>query len=211
MKMKIKTQTKLLILMILAPLVFFFNNCSMGHSAKNGQNSSSSTGGDDGTEAYVITGTGALGVPTGDALAARLVNGMEGSVSSGSGNFAKAFNAMKANLPKVTDPTKATGFDQSQLLVYAACSDLTTGGTPIMQSKYGVSKTGTGMAPKIVAAGVRMMDQYTAGLASQGPTSADVSQALNDLVSKMGAKSNTMVFMAVCVAANTAGSSLMSF
>ncbi len=163
-----------------------------------------------------VAGTGALSVPTGDAVVARIQNGLQGNVSSTTGNFAKALALLKPNLPQVTDPTKATGYDQVQLLAYAACSDLTTGKTPLMQSKYNVSPTATIATNQsaLVMAGVQMLDQYTAGLASGGPTSAQVNTAFTSLVTQLTGDStntSTIAFVSVCIAANTAGSTLLGF
>lgn len=162
-----------------------------------------------------VAGKGSMTVPTGEAVVERLKIGLENNVSPLTGNFARSLAQVKTNLPKFPDPTKATGFDQIQLLVYAACSDLTTGNTPLMQTRYGVTKAGTVTAQQaaLVAAGVKMLDQYTAGLASQGPSAAQVTTALQTLVQKVSAAPNnaTIAFMSVCIAANTAGSSMMSF
>jgi hypothetical protein len=163
-----------------------------------------------------VAGKGALSVPTAEAVVARIQNGLQNSVSSVSGNFAKSLAQVKGNLPKVTDPVKATGYDQVQLLVYGACSDLTTGGTPLMQSKYGVNPKNTVAMNQaaLLAAGMQIVDQYTAGLASGGPAKAQVSSALDGLVSQVSSvasNTSTIAFMAVCIAANTAGSMLLGF
>jgi hypothetical protein len=164
----------------------------------------------------VVVGTGALSVPTSNAVIARIQNGLEGKAPSTAGNFAKSLTQLKSNLPKTTDPTKATGYDQIQLLAYAACSDLVNGGTPQMQSVYNVKPKDTIAASKasLVSAGVRMMDQYVAGLASKGPTADEVTKIFSTLVDQVSVtKTNTtiMAFMAVCMAANTSGSTMMGF
>lgn len=163
-----------------------------------------------------VAGTGALTGPTADAVVGRLANGLEGSVNPTAGNFARSLASLRNNLPKSTDPTKATGFDQVQLLVYAACSDLTTGATPIMRSRYNVIPTNTIATNQnaLVAAGVRMLNQHVAGLASDPLVAGEVTAAFTELVTKNAAVANTtstMAFMSVCIAANTAGSSMMSF
>jgi hypothetical protein len=59
-----------------------------------------------------------------------------------------------------------------------------------------------------------MLDNYVAGLASQGPTSAEVTAALTTLVNTIAGQAggnSTIAFMSVCMAANTAGTTLMSF
>ncbi len=163
-----------------------------------------------------VAGTGALSIGTTEGLVARVTNGLQGNVSPLAGNYAKSLLQVRSNLPKVADPTKATGFDQAQLLIYAACSDLTTGTTPLMQSKYKIvpaSSIATNQ-PALIAAGVLMLDQYTASLASQGPTSAQVTAAFTTLltqVSATAANTSTIAFMSVCIAANSAGSTLMGF
>jgi hypothetical protein len=135
-----------------------------------------------------VAGKGSLTAPTAEAAITRIQNGLEGSVNPLAGNFARTLAQVKSNLPKVTDPLKTTGFDQVQLLAYGACSDLTTGNTPIMQSKYGVTKAGTIAAQQaaLVAAGVKMLDQHVAGLASQSSASAAVNAAFTALVQKVG-------------------------
>jgi hypothetical protein len=141
---------------------------------------------------------------------------MQNNVSSRSGNFSRALRQLKTNLPKVSDPTQASGYDQAQLLVYAACSDLTTGGTPKMQSVYNVAANSSISKNQsaLIDAGVKMLDQYTAGLASQSSSSGDVKNALTDLVQKISSQSGStskIAFMSVCIAANTAGSTMMGF
>lgn len=207
------TLTKLLIVPFLTIAI---SACSMGKTAKNsGSSEASSTGVGAGGGASV-PGHGALSVPTADALVIRITNGLQGNVSPTAGNFKSSLAQVKNNLPKVTDPTKATGFDQAQLLVYAACSDLTTGNPGLMASKYNVTKNATIANNKaaLIQAGVTMLDQYTAGLASQGPTAANVVSAYDALIQKIAAdagNNSTIAFMSVCIAANTAGSTLMSF
>lgn len=163
-----------------------------------------------------VPGKGALSVPTADAVVARITNGLEKAVSPSAGNFARALAQVRANLPKVTNPLKASGYDQIQLLVYGACSDLTTGTTPLMQSRYNVSRNGSIAANQtaLVAAGKRMVDQYVAGLASQSSASAKIGSALSTLVQQIAAapgNTSTIAFMSICIAANTAASSMMGF
>jgi hypothetical protein len=198
--------------------------CTMGKVAQGrGPNASAASTGNSGGDnggggggGITLSGTGALSVPTADAIVARLQNGMQGNVSPLKGNFAKALAQVKTNMPKVTDPTKATGFDQVQLLVYAACSDLTTGTTPLMQSKYNVNPNNSiaSNQANLVAAGVQILDQYVAGLASQGSASAQVNAALANLVQTIASDStNTskIAFMSICMAANVTGSTMMGF
>jgi hypothetical protein len=164
----------------------------------------------------LIAGKGSSTVPTADAVVTRIKIGLENNVSPQAGNFQRSLAQVKNNLPKDPDPMKASGYDQVQLLVYAACSDLTTGNTPLMQSRYSVTKNGSiaTNSANLIAAGRRMLDNYVAGLASQGPTSADVTAALTTLVNTIAGQAggnSTIAFMSVCMAANTAGATLMSF
>jgi hypothetical protein len=164
-----------------------------------------------------VAGSGATSVPTSSAVVARLTNGLQGNVSQTSGNFATALRQVASNLPQVTDPTKATGFDQVELLVYAACSDLTSGTTPKMKSVYGVAPGVATISATaqtaLVAAGTTMLDQYAAKLASSGPTSSQVNSVLTTLVSQLSTAGDntTVAFMTVCIAANTAGTTLLGF
>lgn len=163
-----------------------------------------------------VSGLGSFSVPTADALVARIEIGLQGNVKSSAGNFRTSLLQVKPNLPKVTDPTLATGFDNIQLLVYGACSDLTTGGTPLMLSKYNVdpNKTIANNQAALVSAGIQMLDQYVAGLASGSTAAAQINTALTDLVTQIiatPANTSKIAFMSVCIAANTSGSSLMGF
>ena len=215
-----KTQTKLMILPLIAVLA---TGCSRFKGADGGESTVVNVSEVPMPKQPIIaglgdkfSGKGALSVPTAEATVARIQVGLENKVSPLTGNFATALAQVKGNLPKVTDPTTATGYDQLQLLVYAACSDLTTGATPLMTSFYTVPATGTIMANQtaLIAAGTRMLDQHAAGLASGGSASAEVKQTLTDLVQKIAATStNTtkIAFMSVCIAANTAGTALLGF
>jgi hypothetical protein len=164
----------------------------------------------------VSGGANALGVtvPTSTAVVGRIETGLEGNAPATAGNFAKALTQVRSNLPKVTNVADAAGFDQVELLAYAACSDLTTGSPAMMQSKYNVQVASTIAANQaaLVAAGIKMLDQHTAGLASQGPAAAQISTIFTNLVqAQAGVTSNTskIAFMAVCIAANTAGSAML--
>jgi hypothetical protein len=215
-KMKKYVRNTLIVVSMLS-VAMTFQNCSpMGTASKDssssGENAAAAAGG-----GATVPGVGSSSVPTGDALISRVNNALQGNVSPLTGNFAKALVALKPGLPQVTDPTKASGFDQAQLLVYAACSDLVSGGTNSkMTTVYGVTSTGTIAAnqTKLIAAGVKMLDQYVAGLASQGPTSAQVTTSFTSLltdISSASGNTSTIAFMSVCIAANTAGSTLMGF
>lgn len=200
-------------------LPFLFNSCN---GIGNSLDQASTAGGSVGTLTNLATGLSnvpsAASVPTGDAVVVRLQNGLQKNVSSIKGNFAKALVNIKANLPKVSDPTQATGYDQIELLAYAACSDLTTGNPSLMQSTYNVNPTATIATNQsaLIAAGVKMLNTYTAGLASSGPTASQVTGVFQILLSQLTSdttdkNTSTIAFMSVCIAANTAGTTLMSF
>ena len=220
-------------------LLFLFNNCSKSAvkpmvtlgSSNNSSNAPTNSGADvvvnpdgsitpggvGGGAGANLKGTGSTSVPTANAVVARLVNGLEGSVSPNTenSNFARSLAQVRNNLPKVSDPTRASGFDSIQMLVYAACSDLTTGNPSIMQSRYGVNPN-TGLAASqaaLVAAGLRMLDQHTAGIASKGPNAAAVSAALvaqhQALLAGGAANTTRIAFVSMCIAANTAGITML--
>ena len=147
-------------------------------------------------------------------MVARLQTGLGGNVSATSGNFAKALSQVRSNLPKVTNVTNAAGFDQVELLAYAACSDLTVGGQPKMQTKYNVQPSASIASNQaaLVAAGMTMLDQHTASLASQGPAAAQLSTIFTNLVNteaSTASNTSTIAFMAVCIAANTAATAML--
>lgn len=153
-------------------------------------------------------------IPTTTAVASRIQNGLQGMVSPMAGNFQRALNQTRTNLPKVADVNKAAGFDQVQLLAYAACSDLTTGATPLMRTRYNVNPATSVVANQaaLVAAGLSILDAHLAGLASQGSAATQVNTVLNNLITAqaaVGTNTTTMVFMSVCIAASTAASTML--
>lgn len=155
-----------------------------------------------------------IAVPTAQSVAARIQNGLGGLVLPTAGNFQRGLAAVRTNLPKVPDVTKAAGFDQIQLLSYAACSDLTTGATPLMRTRYNVNPTATIATNQaaLIAAGMAILDAHTGGLASQGPNAAQVTTVLTNLVQQqaaVGTNTSTIAFMAVCIAANTAATTML--
>jgi hypothetical protein len=230
---------KITLMMVLPlSLMFLYNNCSKS-SVKGleliGSSSNSSTSGDSAGDVVVnpdgsvtpagvgggagatLKGTGSMSVPTADAVIARIVNGLEGNVNpyANNTNFGRSLAQVRNNLPRVSDPLRATGYDSVQMLVYAACSDLTTGGNPMMQSRYGVNPN-TSLAQSkaaLVAAGTRMLDVHTAGIASKGPNSAQVASAFDALHAQLvaGGNANTtkVAFISFCIAANTAGITML--
>jgi|GEM_PF-2585056 len=160
-----------------------------------------------------IAGTGNLTVATNGSIPFRIANGLQNKVSPASGNFAKALTQVQNNLPASPDITKSAGFDQLQLLIYAACSDLTTGGTNSpMQSATGYHIVASGSVVSnqaaLISAGTSILDQHLGGLASQGPAAAAVTQNLTTLVTALSQDStinSQMAFVSVCIAASSAG------
>jgi hypothetical protein len=194
-------------------LLTLLTACSGAEFAKSASSGSSNLSS---VNPYELKGSGSISVPTASAVVARVQNGLENAVSPLSGNFAKSLAQVKGNLPNSPDPTRATGFDQAQLLIYAACSDLTTGSTPKMKSMYNVDPKAAVSANQtaLQSAGVRMLDNYVAKLASQGPTASGVNSSFGKLVQNIAADSgntSTIAFMSVCIAANSAGATLMGF
>lgn len=211
-------------ILIVPALLMIFAGCTGTGFGKSKQFTSSTSGEESGYiynpyaagNGILVSGKGSLTVPTAEAVVTRIKIGLENSVNPLAGNFNRSLRQVQTNLPKDPDPMKASGFDQVQLLVYAACSDLTTGNTPLMQTKYSVTKTGTiaAQSANLVSAGRRMLDQYVAGLASDSPATGDVNAALTNLVNTIAGQAgsnSTIAFMSVCMAANTAGATLMSF
>jgi hypothetical protein len=160
----------------------------------------------------VSGGPNTLGVaiPTATAVVGRIENGLEGKALSTSGNFSRALAQVKTNLPKVSNVNNATGYDQVQLLAYAACSDM----TGQMQTMYGISASNSIASNQaaLIAAGIRILDKHAAGLASAGPGAAQVTTVLTNLVQTEAAdasNTSTIAFMAVCIAASTAGATML--
>ncbi len=164
----------------------------------------------------VSGGANTLGVivPTARASIGRIENALERRAPASAGNFLAAITAVRTNLPRVANPLEASGFDQVQILAYAACSDLTRGNNPVMQSVYNIQpgQSITANQAALIAAGVRILDQNAAGLAAGSSASAQVTTVLTNLVQAQAANAgnnSTMAFMAVCIAATTAGATLL--
>jgi hypothetical protein len=159
------------------------------------------------------TGTGALTVPTGNALVMRIENGLQGGASHLAGNFRTQVLQSQANLSNSTDPTAFGGPDQNFLIAYSACADAAVG--PNLSSKYGIIAGGTVVAnkAKLIAAGMQILNQHTAGLAGSGSTSGAVTAALTAIekASETNASDAQMAFVTMCTAASTAGSTMMGF
>lgn len=208
-------------------LIVSFQNCSKKESFTQSSSNAAyvdiaadmNTGSNanDAGDGAKVAGVGSFSVPTADAVVMRIENGLQGNVRPAAGNFARSLIQLRTNLPKVTDPTRATGYDQIQLLTYGACSDLTTGGAnSLMLTRYNVNPASTITVNQaaLVAAGMRMLDQHTALIASDSVATAPITAAFNKLVTDISsAAGNTSIiaFMGVCIAANTAGSTLLGF
>src|SRR5438105_4150301 len=124
--MKMTNNVRKLVILSAATLGLLagFQNCARYQSKDAASSTAASTsvtdpaaGGGAGSGA-LFTGQGSSSVPTADGIVARLTNGLQGNASATAGNFAKSLAAVKGNLPKTADPSKASGFDQVQLLVY---------------------------------------------------------------------------------------------
>lgn len=163
-----------------------------------------------------FSATKSLSVPTSMAIVGRIENGLEKNATATAGNFAKAVTQLRNNLPSITDPSKATGYDQVQVLAYAACSDLTVGSNPKMKTQYNVDPAGpiSSNQSSLVAAGMKMLDNYVGGLASQSDATVQVRGALQSLVqqsSSVASNNSKIAFMSVCMAANTVGATMLGF
>lgn len=155
-----------------------------------------------------LPGVGALSVPTGNAVIQRIIIGVEGHASVSSGNFGSVSRQVIPNLSNSTDPTQFNGGDANMLLAYAACVDAGPGNFGIT-----TSKTAAQNQAALIAAGIRFLNNYTAGLASAGAASAQLTAAVTNIVNQSIANGSTatMAFYTVCMAANTAGSTMMGF
>lgn len=210
-----------LVFAIVAPLMAVtYQGCTGGFTASSSSSqSSSSISGRPGisNDAVVagqggtVAGTGALSCPTAQSIVSAVVNVLGVSVTAG--NTAKAYPLLIANLPAITDCTKAGGYDNAQLFIYAACSDLTTGSTPAALSKFGVTLAGTTVSAQqsnLVAAGVTILNGFTAGIAGNSSATAGINTALTKmLTSSTPPSTTTIAFMDVCIAATSAGSLLL--
>jgi len=167
-----------------------------------------------GPTSAVSGGTNTLGVsgPTAESAAFRIANGLEGNASVTNGNLRQVLSNVKTNLPKVTNVNNAAGYDQVQLLAYAACADVVQNGQASSVYNIQMSDTVANNQAALVAAGVRILDAHTGGLASQSSASTQVNTVLTTLVQTESTASGVttkMAFMAVCIAANSAGSTLL--
>ena len=175
-------------------------------------------------------------VPTADVIPGRIKNALTlpattatpapvSLVSTLTGNFATALALQGPNLT-VSDPSQASGAGAVPLLSFAACND-------VKPASYGVTTTGTlaTQSAAIVAAGLTIVNQCTAGLAAAGTTlNTSVTQYFTDLNTANGgtlpsdaatyspalvaaspAATTTQAFIAVCTAATEFCVDMLSF
>jgi hypothetical protein len=130
-------------------------------------------------------------------------------VSLSTGNFATVNVQQSANLSTTTDPATATGAGAPPLLAYAACND-------VKATSYGVTTTSSIATETtlLVAAGLTIVNQCTAGLAASGTTlNPQVSSIFSTLVSQDSTSGATtaQAFISVCTAATSFCVSMLSF
>src|SRR5262245_18798550 len=90
-----------------------------------------------------VPGMGSTSTTTTDSVTTRIAVGLQGTtVSPLAGSYRTVLTQVATNLPQTPDPIKAVGWDQTPILIYAACSDVNTTQT---QSVYGVN-TNTGQS-----------------------------------------------------------------
>jgi len=162
-----------------------------------------------------IPGVGSTSVPTQDAVIGRLLGvGLAGAqVTDQSTNTKAVIAQVNGNLPQLADPIKANGWDQIPLLTYAACADISAANT---QAVYGVNTAGTLASQRnaLVAAGLKIADQYVGGLATSGPLAAQATAIFQSQVDANALISGETVkqsFIGVCMAANVFGVALRGF
>jgi hypothetical protein len=204
-------------------LAFTFQGCSGGLSQGNSVTASSTTpagGGGGGTTppsnpvvagaGSTTAGKGAVTCPTAGGIVQKVESALGVSIT-GKTNTATAYTALFSNLPQTSDCTKAVGYDNAQLFIYAACSDLAAQTAPL-----GVTITGsiTTQQTNLINAGLKIVDNYTGGLGSGSTATSGITTALTNLVTGVGATAapatTKVAFMDVCIAASTAGALLIT-
>jgi hypothetical protein len=161
-----------------------------------------------------VAGVPGASVPTSQAIALRISNGLKNVAVPTSGNFKRSMDQLGSNLPENTNPNLAIGFDQVPLLAYAACSDVPLSTYSIPGSGGGTGSTITNARSALIAAGVNILDQHTGGLASTGPLASQVSQIFGKLIddnAKISGETLTMEFISVCMTASTFGGQMLGF
>lgn len=164
-------------------------------------------------------------VPTVDVIPARIANALTLPATTASPspsplvnpvtskNFSTVLAQQGPNLAITTDPASATGAGAVSLLAFAACNDVTPGA-------YGVTGTLTSgvasaaQSSQIVAAGLTIVNQCTAGLAASGSSlNTSVSQYFSDLVAADSgtAPADASSYNPPLVAASPAGTPSQSF
>jgi hypothetical protein len=160
-----------------------------------------------------LQGSGASSVPTAKGLMFRIENAMGLSAATTASSLRTTYGQIMPDLSNAADPTQFSGGDGNMMLAYAACVDSITINNPSwgLTAKNPASNAANQAA--LIAAGMKIMDQYTAGLASGGSNSAQVQTAITNIVSNSISDGATVreAFITVCTAANTAGSTLLGF
>lgn len=201
-------ETRLMIMTLILPATLMASGCTLKKNLQAEQESQAATAEEE------VPGIGSSSVPVSDSIVGRVEIGLsEAKVNHlTSTNFKNALTQLTDNLPKTVHPLEATGYDQVPLLIYAACADVSQA---MAKSVYKVDFAVAVPAAKssLIAAGVQMLDQHVAGLASSGPAAAGVSKVFSDLVDKeIAAGDNTKVtFLSVCMAANEYGVAMRGF
>lgn len=148
-----------------------------------------------------VPGVPGATVPTGPAIIARIQNALENNVNPLTGNFLTAINQLSSNLPKVSNPLKATGADQASLLAYAACADVNANLYSVnIGSTIALQKT------NIINAGKRILNRCTAGLATTSTAAEEVTAALTELTEKnatVSGETTEMAWISSCYTAVT--------
>ncbi len=233
-----RNKPRILGFMIIVPLmVVVYQNCSPSNlssspstslsSVTPGTGSTGTTPTATGTSAGVpivaghgadVSGTGTLTCPTAQGVISQIQSVLGVSIATvaaagkPASNANLAYGLLAANLPTTADCTKAGGFDSAQLFIYAACSDLTTGTTPMAQSKYNVNLAGTVASNQaaLIAAGITILNGFTGGIAGSSNATAGITAALTTLVSSASTTTTSKIaFMDVCMAASSAGALLL--
>jgi hypothetical protein len=160
-----------------------------------------------------IPGVGSTSSPTAEAVVGRLNTRMLGTVSPFSGNFKTVLTQVSTNLPQVTNPITAVGWDQTPLLTYAACTDVSQANT---LSVFGVdiTQSTTSQRSALINAGLKIADGYVGGQASSGPLAAQAGAIFGSLIDQDAAvtgETTKQVFVSVCMAANVFGIQMLGF
>jgi hypothetical protein len=222
----------------IAALALPSSGCLMFDKAPDAAGSSAAhggagPGGDDGSGSSSGNPLSTL-APTADALVGRIEKGINGvgmaDYSSGAlkalntpigvshlaagTNCLSAYKQVGANLNNNPNPNKANIGAPITQLIFSCCSDVVKGGK---LAAFGVTArasdplTGANQG-QVAAAGVKILDQYTAGLASNGPMAKDAAKVFADQLSASPAGTRVEdAFAHVCLAAVAYGATMTGF